>query len=55
MNELRQAQAVILPLELGLSMDQAAASIGVSKSDSILMVLDGAGWHRGDAYDPRKY
>lgn len=30
-NELRQAQAVILPLEFGLSMDQVAASIGVSK------------------------
>jgi transposase len=30
-SELRQAQAVFLPLEFGLSMDQVAASIGVSK------------------------
>jgi len=30
--ELRQAQAVILPLELGLSMDQVAATLGISKS-----------------------
>ena len=30
--ELRQAQAVILPLELGFSMDQVAAVIGVSRS-----------------------
>lgn len=29
--ELRQAQAVILPLEFGFSMDQVAAIIGVSK------------------------
>ena len=28
--ELRQAQAVVLPLELGLSMEQTAAAIGVS-------------------------
>ena len=30
-SELRQAQAVFLPLEFGLSMDQVAAIIGVSK------------------------
>ncbi|RJP89078.1 MAG: hypothetical protein C4518_10485 [Desulfobacteraceae bacterium] len=30
-SELRQAQAMFLPLEFGLSMDQVAASIGVSK------------------------
>lgn len=30
--ELRQAQAVILPLEYGLSMDQVADILGVSKS-----------------------
>jgi transposase len=30
-SELRQAQAVFLPLEFGLSMDQVAAGIGVSK------------------------
>ena len=29
-DELRQAQAVVLPLELGLSMEQTAAAIGVS-------------------------
>ncbi|NTU41652.1 MAG: winged helix-turn-helix domain-containing protein [Nitrospirales bacterium] len=29
--ELRQAQAVVLPLELGLSMEQTAKMIGVSK------------------------
>lgn len=29
-DELRQAQAVVLPLELGLSMAQTAAAIGVS-------------------------
>ena len=29
--ELRQAQAVILPLEFGFSMEQVAAVIGVSK------------------------
>ena len=29
--ELRQAQAVILPLEFGFSMDQVAAVIGVSR------------------------
>ncbi len=31
-DELRQAQAVILPLELGLTLSQTAAVIGVSKS-----------------------
>jgi len=30
--ELRQAQAVILPLEYGLSMDQVADVLGISKS-----------------------
>ena len=30
--ELRLAQAVILPLEYGLSMDQVAAMLGISKS-----------------------
>lgn len=29
--ELRQAQAVILPLEFGFSMEQVAAVIGVSR------------------------
>ena len=29
--ELRQAQAVIMPLEYGLSMDQVAAALGISK------------------------
>ena len=29
--ELRQAQAVILPLEYGFSMDQVAAALGISK------------------------
>lgn len=29
--ELRQAQAVIMPLEYGFSMDQVAATLGISK------------------------
>ncbi|MCX6178289.1 MAG: hypothetical protein NT163_02785 [Chlorobiales bacterium] len=30
--EFRQAQAVILPLEFGFSMDQVAKTVGISKS-----------------------
>ena len=30
-DELRQAQAVILPLQLGLSIDQTATVLGVSR------------------------
>jgi len=38
--ELRQAQAVILPLEFGFTMDQVAAIIGVSKGWACQLRID---------------
>jgi|GEM_PF-1860925 len=39
--ELRQVQAVILPLEFGFTMDQVASIIGVSKGWVRCLITDG--------------
>jgi len=52
-DELRQAQAVLLPLELGLSLDQTARAIGRSKGATCTLRTRFSKIARGDMSPPR--
>lgn len=51
-NELRLAQSVLLPLELGLSLDQTAAAIGLSRRTTSTMRTRFAHVSTGEARVP---